>query len=126
MIKILVVDDEPDVEPMFRQKFRSELKNGEIDMQFVLSAQEALRYMSTLTPFDIVLVLSDVNMPGMSGFELLKEIREVFPELRVFMITAYGDKKYYEEAIHLGANEFITKPVDFQILKQRITEISAN
>jgi CheY-like chemotaxis protein len=126
MIKILVVDDEPDVEMMFRQKFRSELKNGNYEMKFVLSAHNALEYMQTLNPFDIVLVLSDINMPEMSGFELLKQIRFLFPELSVFMITAYGDKQNHDQAMQLGANDFLTKPVDFQSLKHLISTIIAN
>jgi len=125
MIKILVVDDEPDVEMMFKQKFRVELRSGEFDMKFALGAQQALDYMSTLNPFDIVLVLSDINMPGMTGLELLKQIRKLFPTLRVFMITAYGDKHNYDEAIKFGANDFLTKPVDFQLLKERISGIPA-
>ncbi len=120
MIKILVVDDEPDVELMFKQKFRNELKSNEFYLNFALSGEQALIFMRTLDPFDLILVLSDINMPGMTGIELLKQIRESFPHLRVFMITAYGDSKNYEEAIRLGANEFLTKPVDFKLLKDRI------
>ena len=123
MIKILVVDDEPDVKIMFQQKFRAELKNGTYNLHFALSAEEAIAYMETLSPFDIVLVMSDINMPGMNGLQLLKRIRELFPNLKVFMISAYGDSKSQEEARHIGANDFITKPIDFMLLKQRITAI---
>lgn len=124
MIKILVVDDEEDVEFMFRQKFRVEMRNGEFDMHFALSASQALEYMGTLQPFDLVLVLSDINMPGMSGLELLKRIKEMFPTLRVFMISAYGDQQNHDTAFSLGANSFLTKPVDFNQLKEQIRLIT--
>src|SRR6188768_3736219 len=120
MIKILVVDDEKDVEMMFSQQFRKEIKNGEYYLHFALSAEKALAYLETLAPFDIVLVLSDINMPGMNGFQLLKRIRELFPTLKVFMISAYGDTQNQENAVKLGASDFITKPIDFQLLKDRI------
>lgn len=124
MIKILVVDDEQDVEFMFRQKFRAEIRNGEYDMHFALSASQALDYMATLQPFDLVLVLSDINMPGMSGLEMLKQIRELFPTLRVFMISAYGDQQNHDTAFSLGANSFLTKPVDFNQLREQIRMIA--
>lgn len=125
MIKILVVDDEPDVEMMFLQKFRKEIKNGEYLLHFALSAEKALAYMETLTPFDIILVLSDINMPGMNGLQLLKHIRKLFPTLNVFMISAYGDTQNQDDAASLGANDFITKPIDFQLLKQRIATVTS-
>lgn len=124
MIKIFVVDDEPDVELMFRQKFRNEIKTGEFSLMFALSGERALSYMAALEPFDIILVLSDINMPGMSGLELLKRIRSQYPELKVFMISAYGDPHNQNEASRLGATDFITKPVDFLTLKQRIINIA--
>jgi CheY-like chemotaxis protein len=126
MIKILIVDDEPDVELMFRQKFRNEIKTGEFSLMFALSAEQALSYMGTLQPFDILLVLSDINMPGMSGLELLKRIRSQHPDLKVFMISAYGDPHNHDEASRLGASDFITKPVDFVSLKQRILANTSN
>jgi CheY-like chemotaxis protein len=126
MIKILIVDDEPDVELMFRQKFRNEIKTGEFFLMFALSAEQALSHMDTLEPFDILLVLSDINMPGMSGLELLKRIRSSYNDLKVFMISAYGDAHNQGEASRLGANDFITKPVDFHLLRERILNTVSN
>lgn len=123
MKKILIVDDETDIEPLFRQRFRKELKNGDFQFDFCFSAEEALRLIGNKSPLDIVLVLSDINMPGMSGLELLKKIKHNFPLLKVIMVTAYGDEKNYMEAISSGANDFITKPVDFQLLKERILNL---
>src|SRR4051812_26469466 len=120
MIKVLIVDDERDVETLFKQKFRKELNNGDYVFHFAYSGEQALTFMKTLDPFDIVLVLSDINMPGMTGLELLKRSKEEFPQLKVIMISAYGDKKNYDEAVKLGASDFITKPVDFNLLKQKI------
>lgn len=126
MIKILIVDDEPDVELMFRQKFRNEIKNGEFSLVFSSGAGQALSCLETLQPLDIVLVLSDINMPEMNGLELLKRIKEQYPGLRVFMISAYGDTNSHNEALRLGASDYITKPVDFPSLKQRITNLASN
>jgi len=126
MRKILVVDDEQDVEELFRQIFRGEIRRGEMDLQFVLSAQSALDYIQGLQPFDLVLVLTDINMPGQSGFDLLRKIREKFPELQVFMIWAYDDTTNFEEAKKLGANDFIPKPVDFIRLKESIAKVLLN
>lgn len=123
MLKILVVDDEQDVQMLFTQKYRKEIKNGEFEFHFALSGDEALQYMKSLTPLDLVLVLSDINMPGMTGLELLRQIKFLFPELKVTMVTAYGDKNNYDQAIQLGANDFVTKPVDFDKLKNRILEM---
>ncbi len=123
MIKILIVDDERDVELLFTQRFRKEIKNNEFVFCFAFSGEEALAFMQTLQPFDVVLVLSDINMPGMSGLELLKQIKLLHPDLKVMMITAYGDKKNCDEAMQLGANDFITKPVDFELLKERIIKL---
>ncbi|MEO8150105.1 MAG: response regulator [Bacteroidia bacterium] len=125
MIKILIVDDEHDVELLFTQRYRKELRSHEFEFHFAFSGEEGLEYMRTLEPFDVVLVLSDINMPGMSGLELLKQIKLVHPDLKVMMITAYGDQKNYDEAIKLGANDFITKPVDFELLKERIIKLKA-
>lgn len=123
MLKIMVVDDEQDVEPLFRQKFRKEIKNGELLFHFVFSGEEALRFLRTLDPFDLVLMLSDINMPGMTGLELLNIIRQEFPMLRVMMVTAYGDDANYQKAMKSGAYDFITKPVDFMLVKQKIEKL---
>jgi len=124
MTKIMIVDDEQDVELLFRQKFRKELKSGEYDFHFAFNAEDALTYLRTLDPFDIVLVLSDINMPGMTGLELLKVIRNSYPDLRVMMVTAYGDDSNYSKAMEIGANDFITKPVDFVLLKEKIQKLN--
>lgn len=122
-MKILVVDDERDVEALFRQRFRKELRAGEVDFKFVFSAEEALDYLRQLSPFDLVLVLSDINMPGMTGLELLKIVKEQFPHLQVFMISAYGDDDNHNTAQNYGADDFVTKPVDFTHLKNKILSL---
>lgn len=124
MIKILVVDDETDVEPLFVQKFRKDIREQELQFHFAFSGEDALKFMYTLEPFDLVLVLSDINMPGMTGLELLRQTKEKFPQLRVMMITAYGDHSNYEKAMSFGADEFLTKPIDFNLLKEKIMSIN--
>lgn len=120
-IRILVVDDEPDVEPMFRQKFRKEIKSHKVDFHFALSAAEALSYLdSSDLPAEATLILSDINMPGMNGLELLRILKEKYPNLPVLMVTAYGDERSQQIAQDYGANGFINKPVDFTSLKQDI------
>ena len=120
MIKILVVDDEIDVESLFNQRFRQEIKAQRVKIHFAFNGEDALTFLRTLDPFDIVLVLSDINMPGMTGLQLLKKIKEEFATLKVFMVTAYGDENNYNNAMELGADDFITKPVDFSLLKEKI------
>ncbi len=124
MTKILIVDDERDVELLFRQQFRKELKSGELSFHFAFNGKEALDFLNTLQPLDLVLVLSDINMPGMTGLELLEIVRKDFPDLRVMMVTAYGDESNYRKAMTLGAIDFITKPVDFGQIKQKIGELT--
>ncbi len=124
-MKILVVDDEIDVKDLFLQRFRREIRNGEFMLDFANSGEEALRYLSH-HPSEVVLILSDINMPGMSGFELLRHIREDFsapPPPVVMMITAYGDPDSQEQAVKLGANDFLTKPLDFAVLKQKLHDL---
>lgn len=123
--KILVVDDEEDVQLLFRQRFRKEIKNNEFDFAFAFSGEEALKYLEEHI-HEAVLILSDINMPGMSGLELLKEIKENHqnPPPVVMMITAYGDENNYNSAMDLGADDFLTKPVEFAILKQKLREIN--
>jgi CheY-like chemotaxis protein len=123
-IKALIVDDETDVELLFRQRFRKELREGEMVFMFAFSADEALNYLRGLQPFDLVLLLSDINMPGMNGLELLKRVKNDFPTLKVVMVTAYGDDANRQAAQSLGADDFITKPVDFKQLRERIQSLS--
>jgi len=120
-MKVLVVDDEKDVQTLFEQRFRKEIRNGEIQLRFAFSGEEALSYMNQ-NEHEAVLILSDINMPGMSGLVLLKHIKEKFakPPPIVMMITAYGDDDNYNEAMSLGADDFLTKPVDFPILKEKL------
>ena len=120
MIKMLVVDDERDVELLFLQKFRKEIRTGEVELNFAFNANEALSFLKALNPFDLVVVLSDINMPGMTGLELLKIIKTEYKDLRVMMITAYGDEKNYQNAISTGADDFLSKPVDFNLLKEKV------
>lgn len=124
MLKILIVDDEQDVEIMFKQQFRKQIKAGEVELHFAFSAPDAIAYMDTLKPFDLVMLLSDINMPGMTGLQLLEEVKKVYPHLRVVMITAYGNPHYINESQRLGADGYLTKPVDFNELKNRILELN--
>lgn len=120
-ICILVVDDEPDAELMFRHKFRKEIKSKKVDFQFVLSAAEALNYLeSPAHRTEATLILSDINMPGMNGLELLKVIKQKYTRLPVLMVTAYGDEASQQTAKDYGASGFINKPVDFTQLKKDI------
>ena len=115
--RILMVDDEPDAQELFRQNFRREIRKGLYSFDFAMSGEEALDLLKTGEPPKILLVLSDINMPGMSGIELLAEVRKEWPETGVFMITAYGDSATETRARDLGASRFLTKPVDFERLK---------
>ena len=120
-MKILVVDDEQDVKTLFEQRFRKEIRNGETDFAFSYSGEEALVYLNDLA-HGAVLILSDINMPGMSGLELLGQIkqRQFRPPPVVMMITAYGDAENYNTAKALGADDFLTKPLDFNVLKEKL------
>jgi two-component system, chemotaxis family, chemotaxis protein CheY len=121
MAKILVVDDEQDTKLLFEQHFRKEIKLGELEFIFSFSGEEALNYMNEHEQ-EAVLILSDINMPGMSGLELLKHIKEKYekPPPVVMMITAYGDEENYRMAMQLGADDFLTKPLDFKSLKEKL------
>lgn len=119
-MKILIVDDERDVELLFRQKFRRELRSGDLVMVFAFSGDEALECLRKEDPPKIVYMFSDINMPGMTGIELLKRVKEGFPSMDVSMISAYGDKENYEKAKDSGAKEFFTKPIDFDSLREEI------
>jgi CheY-like chemotaxis protein len=125
-MKILIVDDERDVQFLFEQRFRKERKAGLVDFQFAFSAEEALDYLEAHGVAHLVLILSDINMPGMNGLDLLKTIKEQHPEMKVFMITAYGDDEKYNRAMEYGADDYLTKPLDFSELKRRISEFSGN
>jgi two-component system, chemotaxis family, chemotaxis protein CheY len=121
MAKILVVDDELDTKLLFEQHFRKEIKLGELEFVFSFSGEEALNYMNEHEQ-EAVLILSDINMPGMSGLELLRRIKEKYenPPPVVMMITAYGDDENYRMAMRLGADDFLTKPLDFKSLKEKL------
>lgn len=120
-MKILVVDDETDIQVLFEQKFRKEIRAGEMSFAFAFSGEEALRYLDG-HEHEAVLILSDINMPGMSGLELLKRIKEkhLQPPPTVMMITAYGDAANYNNAMQLGADDFLTKPLEFAVLKEKL------
>jgi two-component system chemotaxis response regulator CheY len=124
-MKILVVDDEQDIQPLFQQRFRKEIRNGEVIFEFAWSGEEALACMKNYL-HQAVLILSDINMPGMSGLELLEKIkkRNQTPPPVVMMITAYGDAENYKRAMDLGADDFLTKPVDFVLLKEKIKSLA--
>ncbi|MFN0014332.1 MAG: response regulator [Saprospiraceae bacterium] len=123
-MKILVVDDEQDIKTLFEQRFRREIREGAFSFAFCFSGEEALAFLKE-HPSEAILILSDINMPGMSGLELLRQIREDKPEPPPFivMITAYGDPEKQAEAMRLGANDFLNKPLDFSTLKQRLTHL---
>ncbi len=120
-MKILVVDDEQDIKTLFEQRFRREIRESTFDFAFCYSGEEALAFLDS-HPSEAILILSDINMPGMSGLELLRRIREHAPTPPPFivMITAYGDPEKYDEAMRLGANDFLNKPLDFHTLKQKL------
>ncbi len=120
-MKVLVVDDERDIQALFEQRFRKEIRNKLIEFEFAFSGEEALKYLD-LHEQEAVLILSDINMPGMSGLELLSRIKKkhYVPPPVVMMITAYGDAENYKTAKELGADEFLTKPVDFKLLKEKL------
>lgn len=126
-MNILVVDDEADIQPLFKQRFRKELKSGDVEFHFALSGEEAVAYLESGTS-EVVLILSDVNMPGMSGLELLQHIRESHSTAPPFvmMITAYGDESNYRRSMELGANDFLTKPLDFKLLKDKLIDLDAH
>lgn len=119
-MRILVVDDERDVELLFRQKFRKEIKSKSLELVFAFSGQEALDMLQESNPPKVIYIFSDINMPGMTGLELLEKVKEKFPEIKISMISAYGDTDNYEKAIGSGAKEFFTKPIDFVSLKEEI------
>jgi len=120
-MKILVVDDEKDVQLLFEQRFRKEIRSQEMEFAFAFSGEEAIEFMKN-HEHEAVLILSDINMPGMSGLELLERIKTKYlkPPPIVMMVTAYGDEENLRLARQLGADDFLTKPVDFQALKEKL------
>ena len=128
-MKILVVDDETDVRILFEQRFRREIRSGEFSFSFAYSGEEALTYLHDHHS-EVVLILSDINMPGMSGLELLRQVRQQYsapaPPVApvVMMITAYGDQETHDQALRLGADDFLTKPVDFAALKTTLLTLT--
>ncbi|HEX8507365.1 MAG TPA: response regulator [Hymenobacter sp.] len=123
-MKILVVDDETDVRDLFQQRFRREIRSGELSFSFAFSGEEAMQYLRAHRS-EVLIILSDINMPGMSGLELLGHVKEEFemPPTTMMMITAYGDNESYQKAMSLGANDFLTKPVDFVVLKDKLLHL---
>ena len=117
---ILVVDDEPDVEMLFRQHFRRDLRAGRFTMEFAQSAPLALQSISNASDASLILILSDINMPGMSGLELLPKAKEARPDVPVIMITAYGDAETKRKALESGADALLTKPIGFVLLRNEI------
>ena len=125
-VRVLVVDDEPDVEALFRQQFRREVRQGLYLLDFALSGEAALEKLDGNVGEQIILLVSDINMPGMSGLELLPMVKQRRPDLPVFMISAYGDTERVQTALDRGASKFITKPVNFPQLKQDVSRVLAD
>jgi CheY-like chemotaxis protein len=119
-VLVLVVDDEPDVEELFRQKFRRDLREQRFVMDFAISAKDALARIANIIEQPLILILSDINMPGMTGLEMLPKVRELRPDVPVIMITAYGDPETKRKAIEGGAEGLLTKPIDFTLLREEI------
>src|ERR1700676_3107036 len=122
-VSILVVDDEPDVALLFRQRFRREARDGTYVMHFANSGEIALEQLTNGIEPTLIVILSDINMPGMDGLQLLGEIKQRFSELPVMMVTAYGDDERHRRASELGAFEFLSKPVDFDRLKEQLRQL---
>ncbi len=119
-VLVLVVDDEPDVEALFRQQFRRDLRSQRFMMDFANSAPDALKRIGATIEQSLILILSDINMPGMTGLEMLPKVKEMRPEVPVIMITAYGDPDTRRKALENGASGLLTKPIDFTLLREEI------
>ena len=119
-VLVLVVDDEPDVEALFRQQFRRDLRTQRFVMDFAISAADALGLIADTIEQPLILILSDINMPGMTGLEMLPKVKEIRPDVPVIMITAYGDADTKRKAIEGGAEGLLTKPIDFTLLREEI------
>ncbi|HVC57466.1 MAG TPA: response regulator [Stellaceae bacterium] len=124
-VSILIVDDEADVAELFRQRFRREVRQGTYVLHFAGSGEEALQRLDGDIQPELIVILSDINMPGMDGLQLLAAVRRLHPALPVMMVTAYGDDERRRRAHELGAAEFITKPVDFDLLKRQLQQFPA-
>ena len=124
-VSILIIDDEPDVAELFRQRFRREAREGAYVLHFAFSAAEALERLAGEIEPELIVILSDINMPGMDGLTLLREIKARRPDLPVMMVTAYGDEERRRRAAEIGAADFLTKPVDFGFLKERLRQLHA-
>lgn len=122
---ILVVDDEEDMPDLFLRQFRHEIKNGKYQFHFAASGEAAIEFLVSFTSTELVLILSDINMPGMTGMELLARVHVLKPELPVAMITAYGDEASRAEALKMGAVDFLSKPIDFDDLRERLPDLAA-
>jgi CheY-like chemotaxis protein len=122
-VSILVVDDEPDVPDLFRQRFRREARQGTYVLHFAASGTEALDRLAGEIEPHLIVILSDINMPGMDGLELLRVVKQRHPDLPVMMVTAYGDEERRRRASEFGAFEFVTKPVDFDMLKEQLRQL---
>jgi CheY-like chemotaxis protein len=122
-VSILVVDDEPDVALLFRQQFRREVREGTYVVHIANSGEMALEQLSGGIEPELIVILSDINMPGMDGLQLLGEVKQRFPAMPVMMVTAYGDDERRRRASDLGAAEFLTKPVDFDALKAQLRQL---
>jgi CheY-like chemotaxis protein len=123
-VSILTVDDEADIAELFRQHFRREVRQGLYALHFADSAEEALHMLADGIRPQLIVILSDINMPGMDGLSLLREVKKSRPEMPVMMVTAYGDDERRRRARELGAAEFLTKPVDFDLLKEQLRGLS--
>jgi CheY-like chemotaxis protein len=119
-VLVLVVDDEPDVEALFRQQFRRDLRAQRFVMDFAISATDALARIENTLDQPLILILSDINMPGMTGFEMLPKAKKMRPDVPVIMITAYGDADTKRRALESGAEGLLTKPIDFTLLREEI------
>jgi CheY-like chemotaxis protein len=122
-VKLIVVDDEKDVQFLFQQKFRKEIKSGEMNIHFAFNGNSALNLLESMENRAEYCILSDINMPEMTGIELLKQIKTKYPKLKVIMITAYGDEQNYQKAKELGAEDYFTKPLEFNLLKTRLNQL---
>jgi CheY-like chemotaxis protein len=119
-MKIMVVDDEKDMKILFEQRFRKEIKSVKVAFLFAFSGEEACDYLKSNGSENLNQILSDINMPGMNGLELLKWIKNNYPDLKVAMITAYGDQNNYKQAVEYGCDDYMTKPIDFGQLKNKV------